>query len=203
MSEVTNQIPLSDIEQAMASIEKESGEATGKTPVKEANPLKDYVDIDQLKADVEFNPNELDNAVSSHASMFVHYANMARLAQRQYEKMKNAFSILESRLGQHHRDLLVAEAGSKKPTEAQIKESIITDRRWMAGANRLSDAHAIWSLARDAKAAFEQRKDMIIQLSVDRREERKGQLRIMDLKETANNTANARAAAVAAAGGAR
>jgi len=203
MSEVTNQIPLSDIEQAMASIEKESGQAADKVPVREANPLKDYVDIDQLKADVEFNPNDLDNAVASHASMFVHYANMARLAQRQYEKMKNAFAILESRLGQHYRDLLVAEAVSKKPTEAQIKEAIITDRRWMAGANRLSDAHAIWSLARDAKAAFEQRKDMIIQLSVDRREERKGQLRVFEAKDAANNVANARAAAVAAAGGGR
>ena len=191
-------INVTELERAMTDLAENEVKAT---PA--ANALKEFVDVEQLKRDVEFNPNDLDNAVSTHASMFVHYANQARLAQRQHEKMKNAFAILESRLGQHHRDILIADAvgTSKKPTEAQIKEAVMTDPRWWQGANRLSDAQAIWSLARDAKSAFEQRKDMIVQISVDRRIERQGQLRIMEAKDQAGKVQSNRAAAVAAAGG--
>lgn len=141
------------------------------------NPLnlREFVDAEQLKRDVEFNVANLDEAVQSHASLFVHYANNARLARRQHDRMKAACDILESRLDSYHREVLKA-AG--KATENQIAAAVKADPRWWAAQQRLIDAKAIYDLANDAKEAFAQRRDMIVQISVDRREERKGELRI-------------------------
>jgi hypothetical protein len=193
-------VSVSEVESAMKSIEESVDTGRPPEPVAVARSpfaLKEFVDVEQLKLDVTINPNDLDDAVLSHAAKFVHYANQSRLARRQWEKMKNAFDILESRLYQVHRELLTA-GEAKKPTEAVIDAAVKTDPRWWAASNRLTDAQAIYNLANDARSAFEQRRDMIIQISTDRREERKGQLRIMEAKGDADSVAAARARAIAA-----
>lgn len=201
-----NAISVGEIEQAINAMGDNNVPEAVVAPVQRvvSNPLKEFIDVEQLKKDVEFNPNDLDNAVSSHASMYLHYANLARQARAQYMKMKNAFAILESRLEQHHRQLMtgVAVETKVKPTEPQIKAAVMTDPRWWSASNRLIDAQEIHNLAQDAKTAFEQRKDMIVQMSVDRREERKGQLRIMEGKEAEKAVQDARVRAMAIAGGA-
>lgn len=138
--------------------------------------LKEYIDVDQLKKDVEFDPNDLDTAVRQHAGLFIHYANIARLARRQWERMKAAVEILESRLGTYHREALTGAGG--KVTEAMIEAATKSDPRWWAAQQKEIDARAIYDLANDAREAFSQRKDMIVQVSVDRRREKEGQLRI-------------------------
>jgi hypothetical protein len=140
------------------------------------------VDVEQLKRDVEFNPADLDAAVQNHASLFVHYANNARLARRQHDRMKAAFDILNSRLDALHRESLKA-ATAGKATETQILSAVKADPRWWAAQQRLIDAKAIYDLANDAKEAFSHRRDMIIQTSVDNRVERQGELRIQSVKE--------------------
>jgi hypothetical protein len=139
--------------------------------------LKEFVDATQLKKDVEFDPNDLDNAVRQHAALFIHYANLARLARRQFERMKAAAEIMESKLAKHHREALMVDG--KKTTEAMIDGAVKCDPRWFATQQKLIDARAIYELANDAREAFAQRRDMIVQVSVDRRREKEGALRVM------------------------
>lgn len=142
--------------------------------------LKEFVAVAELKTDVQFNVNDLDTAVMEQAGLFVHYADQARLAKRQSERMKTAFEILESRLYAQHRALLIEKNG--KATEAQIEAAVKTDPRWWKGNTLMIDARAIYDLASDAREAFSQRKDMIVQVSVDRRTERQGTMRVMEQK---------------------
>jgi len=149
------------------------------------------VDPEQLKRDVAFNVNDLDSAMMEHASLFVHYAEQAARARRQYERMKSTLEILESKLYALHRTKLMQEAADEaaqkegkdkgkvdKVTEAQVTAAMKNDQRWWAAQQKLIDARMAYDLANDARAAFEQRKDMMVQIAVDRRTEREGQLRI-------------------------
>jgi hypothetical protein len=175
---------LEEVERLMTEID--AGEGSGKlapeqAPKVEENPLalKEFVNADQLRRDVEFNVNDLDNAIQRHASLFVYYANQARLAGRQFERMKAAFEIMESRLDHLWRETLKS---SGKATEAQITAAVKADSRWWKAQQRLIDAKAIYELAKDARNAFDHRRDMIVQVSVDQRVERQGELRIMQAR---------------------
>jgi hypothetical protein len=64
-------------------------------------------------------PTDLDEAVQNHASLFVHYANNARLARRQFDRMKAAFDILDSRLEAHTGEPQ-GEATAGKATESRF-----------------------------------------------------------------------------------
>lgn len=182
MSEMTE---LAELEDVIDKIENEGPPPVKKVVVSADSPLalREFVDADQLKKDVEFDPNDLDNAVRQHASLFIHYADRARLARRQFERMKAAFEILESRLAMHHREQQIKDG--KKPTEASVDAAVKCDPRWFAAQQKVIDARAIYDLANDAREAFSQRRDMIVQVSVDRRREREGQLRIMEDPKTA------------------
>lgn len=138
--------------------------------------LKDYVDADQLKRDVNFDLTDLDNAIRQHAGLFVHYSDLSRRAKHQFEKMKITVDVLESRLYAIHKEAMIA-AGSK-PTEKAVEAAVASDPRWYAGKMKLVDAQAIANFANDAREAFSQRKDMLVQVSVDRRVEQQGELRI-------------------------
>jgi hypothetical protein len=153
----------------------------GSLPTGNPLQLREFVDPEQLKRDVEFSVHNLDEAVQNHASTFVHYANNARLARRQFERMKAAFDILESRLEAHYR--LMAKSTGEKATDKSIEAQVKGDPRWWAGQTKLIDAKAIYELANDARAAFDHRRDMIVQVSVDRRKEREGELRFNAVRE--------------------
>lgn len=140
--------------------------------------LKEFVNVADLKGDVQFDVNDLDTAVMEHAGLFVFYADKSRLARRQSDRMKASFEITESRLYALHRTDLVAKSG--KATEAQVQNAVTSDPRWWEANKLMIDARAIFDLASDAREAFMQRRDMIVQCSVDRRHERTGQVRVME-----------------------
>jgi hypothetical protein len=159
-------------------------------PTKPKSPIIAYVDAEQLARDVSIDPLNLDQACVEHAAKFVHYAERRALSRRQHEKMKAAFEILESQLYAEKREELsaaeetVTDAKGKeitrkvKPTEAQIDAAVKGDRRWWSAKNRVIDAQFAFDLAQNAGSAFEQRRDMIVQMGSDRRIERSGELRI-------------------------
>lgn len=191
MTEATTQpISIEALEQAVRDIESEERPPavfqpplSDQIPKQSSSPLalKEFVNPEQLKTDVQFDLNDLDNAIRQHAALFVHYADLARLARRQFERMKATAEVLESKLYAIHREAMAAEG--KKPTEGAIDAAVKTDPRWFATQQKMIDSRAIYDLASDAREAFSQRKDMLIQVSVDRRKEREGELRVNTIRE--------------------
>jgi hypothetical protein len=174
--------------------------APAPAPLKTAEPtasgLKVFVDVAQLKSDLQVNPNDLDDAVISQAPMFVHYAQQAALARRQWEKSKLAAEVTESQVDAAWRKKF-AEDGTKV-TEKMVENAVKSDPRVVKAKTQAIEARALFDIANDAREAYMQRKDMVVQISVDRRRERDGQLRIMAAKEGENATQSAREAALAA-----
>lgn len=193
-SQPSSELSVEDMEKAMKEIEATTAPTpapvpTATTEAKPASPIKAFIDAEQLARDVAIDDDHLDDAFSKQASLFVEYANKKAQARMQYEKMKAAFEILESRLYAKHRTKLAAEAaagadGEKKakaPTEAQIDAAVKADPAWWAGKNRVIEAQGVYDLATNTASAFEQRRDMLIQKGSDRREERKGELRLTEI----------------------
>lgn len=138
--------------------------------------LEDFVDAEALRADVSFELHDLDNAIREHAAKFVYYAAQSARARRQYERIKALTEVIDAKLYSTHREALAAEG--KKATEAQVDASVKQDPRWFQTQQKLIDARAIHELAGASTEAFCQRRDMLIQVSVDRRVEATGELRV-------------------------
>ncbi|MFP3614749.1 hypothetical protein SB778_32205 [Paraburkholderia sp. SIMBA_050] len=169
---------------------------TPKTAEPTASGLKVFVDVDQLKKDLQVNPNDLDDAVISQAPMFVHYAQQAAQARRQWEKSKLAAEATESQLDAAWRKKFLEDG--TKVTEKVVENAVKADPRYIKAHTQVIEARALYDIANDAREAYMQRKDMIVQVSVDRRREREGQLRIQAAREGEIATQSGRDAALAA-----
>lgn len=150
--------------------------------------LRRFIDPETLRKDVQINPNDLDSAMVEHSSLYVHYASQTVSARRQYERLKNAFEILEARLDAEYRESLGGAA--KKPTEAAIRNALVADKRWSGAQAKVIEAQSIWKMCEIAENALTQRKDLILELARDRRKEREGELRVresQDLRDRVNS----------------
>lgn len=138
--------------------------------------LTQYIDPEQLKADVEIVAGGLSEAMLKHASLYTHYAIQAVRAQRQYDRWKTALDVLESQLDAQIRQDAASEG--KKTTENGIKSAVTNDTRWKACQTRLIEAKQMKELCDAALMCFVHRKDMLLQLARDAASERAGELRV-------------------------
>lgn len=157
--------------------------------------LTHYVDTDQLARDVAIDTTNLSDALRTHASNYVHYAVQAARARRQFERWKSALEVLEARLDGEYRVSLAADG--KKPTEAAIKAAIAQDTRWIGASSRVIDAQQIFKFAEIAERAFDQRRDMLLQVARDAAREQEGQLRMRVATAAGGGVPDARESAAA------
>ena len=143
--------------------------------------LKRFIDSDQVKKDIAINPNDLDTALLEHASIYIHYAEQTVKARRQYDRLKNAFEILEARLDGEYRESL--GGGAKKPTEASIRNALVADKRWSGAQAKVIEAGSIYRYCEVVENAMSQRRDMILELARNQRKEREGELRVLENKD--------------------
>lgn len=152
-------------------------------------PIKKYVNVDVMKKDTDIDMTDLDTGIQRHVAMMTHYGVLASSAKKQYETIKNLLEILEAQLDDHYRQVLT-ESGTVKTTEKAVRNKVVSDERYFAMNIKLRNAREEYDLCEIARSAFSQRKDLIVELSRDRRKEREGQLRIMEQKELRQNVMN-------------
>lgn len=157
--------------------------------------VKAFIDPDQLKQDVQYSEAAISNAYADQASKFVHYAYLGHQAQHQADRLKSKLELMEARIDKEIREDAADE--KKKITEKQIASQILLDARYQRAHEQYLEAKMIAGLAKEALEAFRQRRDMLIQVGADLREEMKGELRMRakeerksDLKDRALSAAN-------------
>lgn len=138
--------------------------------------VKTFVDPLQLKADVSFTEADLDSAMMSQAALFAHYATQAATAQHQVDSIKLLLEVKEASVAQAIRDE-AAESGAKT-TEKGIEQQITMNAAVIALRKALNNARSQADLAKMALEALRQKRDMLVQIGVARREEMLGELRI-------------------------
>lgn len=146
--------------------------------------VKDLIDPQQLRSDLEINQFDLSFSMMRQAGLFAYYSECAAKAERQLDQLEQMKDVVEARLDKMVRDRAVAEG--TKITEAQVKAQITLDPKMIAIRTAVNKAKMIASLCKSAADSFRHRRDMLIQMSFNAREEGKGQLRTYEDRQASS-----------------
>lgn len=152
---------------------------TATQPKKVSSPLQlqHYIDMDQFKRDTSVSEARLDNCMMEQSGLRAHHGYMAANAEAQHSRLKLRFDVVEAALYDKHRKAIL-DSG-EKATEKMVENAVRKDEAWVKAKNAVIEAELIVNVAKACVEALKDRRDMIIQLGADRREEGKGQARIM------------------------
>ncbi len=130
------------------------------------------IDAKEFANVVKLSEVGLSVAMMTQAGHKSYYGMMSAQAEQQHAKAKLQFEITEARLYEFHRSALVAKG--EKATEKQVEAAVRMDAQYMIAKNRVIEAEGIANIAKSCVLALNDKRDMIIQIGADRREELKG-----------------------------
>jgi hypothetical protein len=132
-------------------------------------------DPETFRLDIEIDHNDLNHAFLRQAALYAYYASVHAATIRRESQAKLMLEIEEAKIAKTIRDKAAAE--SAKITEKQIEQEISRTPSYIKAAFAYNDAKAQSALTAGMVEAFRQRRDMLIQLGANSREEMKGELR--------------------------
>ena len=135
------------------------------------------LDVEKFIEDTRVNELHLDECFQRQSSLRAFYGAKAAEYESKAQKMKSAFEVLEAKLFKKYRDHAAAEG--VKTTEKMIENSVKLDPQWFAGKQKVAEAQRDSDILKALVLSLVDRRDMLIQLGADRRDESKGQLRMM------------------------
>ncbi len=150
-------------------------------PTKSKKPaleLNTFISTEQLQKDLAITPNNLTECYTNHAALYAWYSEQYRAAQFQADRLDNQEKLVYAKIEMDVRKNAVVEG--EKLTEASVKSRVLLDPRYQKIATLKLESEMIAGLTRDATEAFKQRRDMLIQLGSDAREEVRGGLRMRE-----------------------
>lgn len=164
-----------------------AGTASSHIPSAKPKGLQFFIDPNEFKKETQVKDFNLDSCFMEQSSLRAHYGAMAARAEAQASTCKVKFEVLEARLYDYHRKTLT-DAGAKV-TEKMVENAVKTDPRWLAGKENVIDAETIAAVNKSLAISLADRRDMLIQLGADRRDEAKGQARLLAAQAERDNMA--------------
>ena len=143
--------------------------------------VKTYFNPVAFKEDIAINLADLDNAFISQAAQFAHYSMQAAKAAEQVDNLKLLLDVEEAKLNSKHRDLL--QASGIKITEQVVTNAVLTDPRYIKVRKAYNEAKTVLEMLKGSTEAFRQRRDMLIQIGTNDRQEKKGEMYIRSIEE--------------------
>ncbi|MCL2874689.1 MAG: hypothetical protein FWF12_00040 [Betaproteobacteria bacterium] len=195
--EMANEAEAEPVPVMAASEEPEPRRPTETISV--GNNLQHYVDVDQFRTDTCVTEINLDQCMIEQSGLRAYYGALAARAEAQAARVKSKFEVVEATLYDHHRKALAATG--EKTTEKMVENAVKLDPRWLKAKNLVIEAETIASINKSLVESIKDRRDMIIQLGADRRDEYKGAARVLaergereELRERAMRAIQSRAA---------
>jgi hypothetical protein len=139
--------------------------------------LNQFIDVDQYIKDTTLTDGNLQGCMLNQTGLRAHYATLAARAAAQYNSMKARFEVMEAGLYNKHRQRL--SMLNEKVTEKMVETAVKLDPAYLTGKGLVIEAESIADIVKGRAAAFEDRRNMLMQLGADKREEMKGAPRIM------------------------
>lgn len=139
--------------------------------------LQHYIDVDQFRTDTRVSEANLDQCMIEQNGLRAWYGAVAARAEAQAARVKAKFEVVEATLYDHHRKEL-AKSG-EKTTEKMVENAVKLDPRWLKAKNMVIEAETIATINKGLVESIKDRRDMIIQLGADRRDEYKGAARVL------------------------
>ena len=150
----------------------------------------DFIDMVSFGKDVLVDKNNLSESFANQGGMFAHYSVAVYQASLQASSKKLLMDTIYATLDKEVREAAVASG--EKITEDKVKQSIRMNPKFIIAQKDHIEAEALYDHYRNLLEAFRQRKDMLVQMGADAREEMKGELRMSaaDQYRRANGIAN-------------
>ena len=129
---------------------------------------------------VRINPLKLNDEFMTQAGYYYHFAKAEGVANSEVMKSKLLLETVEADLFKEIRANFVTEG--VKPTEKMVAAEVVKNKRYLGAKKNLIDATLTHSIAKAGRDAFVQRKDMLIQLGLSKRQEKDQNIKIMHEK---------------------
>ena len=135
------------------------------------------LDVEKFIEDTRVSEIHLDECFQKQSSLRAYYGALAAQYEAQAQKMSTAFEVLEAKLFKKYRE--EAAASGVKATEKMLENQVKTDPLWFSGKTKVAEARRNSDILKALVMSLVDRRDMLIQLGADRRDESKGQLRML------------------------
>ena len=135
----------------------------------------------------------LDESFQKQSSLRAYYGAIAAQQDAEAARAKMNVDVVEAQLDRKYREAAATEG--RKVTEKALESAVKLDPEWAEAKKRYIDAQCMADIARTMVASLNDRRDMLIQLGADRRDESKGQARVMLAQQEADRLARIRDAA--------
>lgn len=142
-----------------------------------AGGLRFYIDVDAFRSDTRVTEANLDQCMIEQNGLRAYYGAQAANAEAQAARLKARFEVVEATLYDEHRKTLAA--AGEKTTEKMVENAVKIDKRWLKAKNMVIEAETIAAINKGLVESIKDRRDMIIQLGADRRDEYKGAARVL------------------------
>lgn len=136
---------------------------------------------EQIRIDLQIDV-DLNTAMIRQPGLFAHYASLQAQFEREVNKVKTFIDVTEARVEREIRDQ--NSVTNTKMTEGQIRSMINTDPRVIKLSLQFNESQEQASLAKTTAEAFRHRRDMLVQLAFNYREEGKGALQVSGGNQT-------------------
>jgi len=136
------------------------------------------VDAKQIVKDTTINPVDLDNEMLVQAGLFSNYAASTAKAELAMDNLKLKRDIVHAQVDKEVRDAAADEG--RKVTEKLIDAEVSTDIRVVKVIRRHNELKAEFNTLKGVLEALKQKRDMLVQLGINSREEWKGEVRVKE-----------------------
>ena len=186
----TNEAPYDSIE---AGADMSSDDIPMTSEKAKMTSLRHYIDPAKFKEDTRVTEATLDQCMIEQNGLRAYYGTLAAQAEAQASRFEARFKVIEAQLYQKTRETIAASG--EKATEKLVENMVLTNPLWLKGKNAVIEAQAIADINKQAVESLKDRRDMIIQLGADRRDEYKGAARVLEERESREDLARRAAAA--------
>ena len=148
------------------------------------------IDIEKFVNETRISEVDLDKAFFEQSSLRAYYGAMAANFESYANRLKTAFEAREAMMAKKIR----AEAAENKIklSEKMVEELLRSTPEWVRAKNAVYEAQAQADIAKACVQSLVDRRDMLIQLGADRRDESKGQLRMLEIQKENSRLASIR-----------
>ncbi|WP_354734603.1 hypothetical protein [Acinetobacter nosocomialis] len=143
--------------------------------------LKYAPDVEAFNRDIQFTDATLDIAMRTQASLAAYQNERAARAAAQAARVKLKFESLEALLYEAYRKHFLTTG--EKVTEKAVENAVRKDSRWVKAKEALIEAEMYSDIHKGFVYALRDRNDMLIQRGAYSRQERQGQLRMVEQQE--------------------
>jgi hypothetical protein len=131
-------------------------------PEEYLNLAKNYLTVDE---------DSMDLAIKRHPSVFAFFGSVLSYAKRESDKLNTMLEMLEAK----HMELRRAELTGQgtKATQGALQAYVLTITELIVLREELTEAQHKYNLARNMLTSLDHQKDMLVQMSANKRAEMK------------------------------